>query len=54
MIKVTPVLPNGQVGKAEVEENASLGRACKQCAYYIANGGSFKFFVITNIDKCRE
>lgn len=51
MIKATPVLRNGQTGKAEVQES-TMDNVCKQASYYLKGDGSvFKFFVITDLDK---
>lgn len=49
MIKATPVLPNGQKGKPEVQES-TMDNVCKQASYYLKGDSVFKFFVITNLD----
>ena len=48
MIKITPVLYNGQNGKAEAEVN-DMNVACKQAAHYCKGSDVFKFFVVSQL-----
>jgi hypothetical protein len=48
MLKITPVLHNGQKGKVEAEIN-DMNVACKQASFYLKGSDTFKFFVISKI-----
>ena len=49
LLKITPVLPNGQKGKPQAEETESMDVALKQASHYIKGNSVFKFFVVSKI-----
>ena len=49
LIKITPILNNGQQGKPQAQETDSVDVALKQCAHYLKGTDVFKFFVITKV-----
>lgn len=51
LLKITPVLSNGQTGKTEAEETESMDVALKQCAHYVKGNSVFKFFVISKLEQ---
>jgi hypothetical protein len=53
MLKITPVLYNGQQGKTDAEVN-DMNVACKQASFYCKGSDVFKFFVITRMEPKEE
>lgn len=51
LLKITPVLRNGKVGKPTPVETDSMGVECKQASHYVKGSDVFKFFVISKIQK---
>ena len=49
LLKITPVLKSGDIGKSQAEETSSMGVTCKQCSFYVKGTDVFKFFVISKL-----
>jgi hypothetical protein len=48
IIKATPVMYNGQIGKEEVQDS-TMDNVLRQASFYCQGSDVFKFFVITKI-----
>ena len=51
LLKITPVMKNGQTGKDQPVETDSMDVELKQASHYVKGTDVFKFFVISKMDK---
>lgn len=49
LIKINPILNNGQQGKPQAKETDSIDVALKQCSHYVKGSSVFKFFVVSKL-----
>ena len=51
LLKITPVLNNGQTGQPQPVETDSMDVELKQASHYVKGTDVFKFFIISKMDK---